>query len=215
MLVEEIMQKNVITLLESATIQDAIQLLEEKRIRHLPIINQKKQLIGIISDRDIRDARPSIFSSKEEDEILSKQVSAIMTTNVVTAHPLDFIQEASSTFYTHRVGCLPVVDNEKLVGIITQKEVLYCLTELIGAHQPSSHIEIKVPNRLGVLAEIASIFKDYRINIISVIVRPSKENNQDKILIFRVQTIDPRRAIQEIQTAGFEVLWPSIPGGQR
>ncbi|KGA96614.1 acetoin utilization protein AcuB [Alkalihalobacillus alcalophilus ATCC 27647 = CGMCC 1.3604] len=214
MIVEEIMQKEVITLQINATIQEAIQTLEENRIRHLPIMNENNHLVGIISDRDIRDARPSIFSNKQDDDVLSQPITNLMTTNVITAHPLDFIQDASSIFYSHRVGCLPILDNQKLVGIITEKEVLYCLTELIGAHQPSSHIEIKVPNKMGVLADVASIFKNYKINIISVIVRPC-DNQGDKILIFRIQTIDPRRVIQEIHAAGYEVLWPSIPGGTR
>ncbi len=99
MLVEEIMKKNVITLAANSTIKDAMETLHQHRIRHLPIINKELRVIGIVSDRDIRDASPSIFHTGDSDNYLLRPLKAIMKENVITAHPLDFVQDISNVFF--------------------------------------------------------------------------------------------------------------------
>ena len=81
-----------------------------------------------------------------------------MKTNMITGHPLDFVEEVGTIFYEHHISCLPIVKEHTLVGIITKTDLLHTLVELTGAHQPSSQIEIKVPNRAGVLSEMTSVF---------------------------------------------------------
>ncbi|WP_100373790.1 acetoin utilization AcuB family protein [Bacillus sp. FJAT-45037] len=212
MILEDIMKQDVITLTKDAPIKNAMLLLDKHRIRHIPIIEeQTNEIIGIISDRDIRDASPSIFHSTEHLEDFLKPVSTIMQKKVITAHPLDFVEDAASIFYENHIGCLPVIDDNKLVGIITETDILHTLVELMGAHQPSSHIEVKVKNETGMLAKIANIFKDCRINITSVLVYPYK-NPEFKILVFRINTIDTRRVIHEIEKEDYEVIWPKKPG---
>ncbi len=82
-----------------------------------------------------------------------------MKTNVITGHPLDFVEEVAALFYEHRISCMPIVKENKLVGIITESDLLYTLVQLTGAHQPGSQIEIKVPNRTGMLSEVTSMFQ--------------------------------------------------------
>src|SRR5690625_2495576 len=98
MLVEDVMKRNVVTLPPTASIHEALVLLRQHRIRHIPIIDEENHLIGIISDRDVRDALPSIFE-KESDHIdLQKSVQFIMSYPVITVHPLDFIEEIARIF---------------------------------------------------------------------------------------------------------------------
>ena len=209
-IVEEIMKKNVITLTEDATIEDAMAVLNNHRIRHIPIVDELNQVVGIVSDRDIRDAGPSTLD-KNHKVNLDQPISIIMKRNVFTAHPLDFVEEISSDFYEHNIGCLPIVEDEKLVGIVTETDMLHTLVKLMGAHQPSSQIEVRVENITGKLAEIAAIFKKSNVNITSVLVYPCKDLNY-KILVFRFQTMDPRSIIAEIEQEGYTILWPQMPG---
>jgi acetoin utilization protein AcuB len=211
MLIEEIMIRNVITLPSKATIEDAINLINHHTINHIPIINEQDQLIGIISDRDLRDASPSIFHLEEHLEDLKKPISSIMTKEVICAHPLDFVEEISSVFFEHKIGCIPIIENGNLVGIVTKTDILYTLIELTGANQPSSQIEIQVENVTGKLADIASIIRKRKTNIISVLVYPSKIEGF-KVLVFRVQTMNPRNIIEDIKKEGYRVLWPNLPG---
>ncbi len=211
MIVEQIMKRNVIKILESSTIKEAHELMNEHRVRHLPIVNSMDELVGIISDRDIRDARASIFDTDVQLDYFANPVSEIMIKNVITAHPLDFVEEVSSIFYEHHIGCLPIEEGNKLVGIITETDILHTLVQLMGAHQPSSQIEVQVENIAGMLAEIATIIKKRKINITSVLVYPSKDL-EHKVLVFRLQTMDPRGVISDIEKEGYKVLWPNLPG---
>jgi acetoin utilization protein AcuB len=210
-IVEQIMKKNVIKILNTATIKEAVELMDKNRFRHLPVVNEIDELVGIISDRDIRDARPSVFDTEEHLDYLTNPVSKIMVADVITAHPLDFVEDVSSIFYEHNIGCLPIEVDYKLVGIITETDILHTLVQLMGAHQPSSQIEVRVENVAGMLAEIATIIKKRNINITSVLVYPC-EDLQHKVLVFRLQTMDPRGVIADIENSGYKVLWPNLPG---
>jgi acetoin utilization protein AcuB len=211
MIIEQIMKTNVETLTPANTIGDAVKMLKQKKIRHIPIIDENRKVVGIVTDRDIRDASPSIFHANEHLEDLQKPISTIMKTNVITGHPLDFVEEVAALFYEHRISCLPIVKDEKLVGIVTETDLLYTLVQLTGAHQPGSQLEVKVPNRAGMLSEVASVFRKRNVNISSVLVYPDKDE-QYKILVFRIQTMNPMAVIEDLRNEGYTVLWPNLPG---
>src|SRR5690606_3434067 len=136
--VEKIMNRNVISLSPSDPIEKAYQLLVKHKIRHIPIVDEDHFVIGIVSDRDIRDASPSIFTNNPDMDVLNKEISSIMSSPVITAHPLDFVEEVARIFYDREIACLPVVSNEKLVGVITEKDLLYTLIQLTGTHVQGS-----------------------------------------------------------------------------
>lgn len=211
MRIEEIMRKRIVTVTTETTIGEALSLLRGNRIRHLPVINGE-QLVGIISDRDLRDALPSSLCKHDDDsDVLQKTVKEIMQKEVITAHPLDFIEDAAKTVYDYKVGSLPVVEGPKLVGIITESDILNSLVELFGVDKPSSHIEVEVDDLVGMLAEVSQIFREAHVNVTSVIVSPSRFPNK-KNLVFRVQTIDPRHITEKLHDRGFKVISP-IEGG--
>ncbi|MBB5355139.1 MULTISPECIES: acetoin utilization AcuB family protein [Anoxybacillus] len=211
MIVEQMMKTDVIALKPSNTIADALNIVKQKNIRHLPIVDDEYRVVGIVTDRDLRDARPSIFHANEHLEDLQKPLSTIMKTNVITGHPLDFVEEVAALFYEHRISCMPIVKENKLVGIITESDLLYTLVQLTGAHQPGSQIEIKVPNRTGMLSEVASVFQKRNINISSVLVYPDRDDMY-KVLVFRIQTMNPMAIIDDLKEQGYDVLWPNLPG---
>ncbi|MBE4908296.1 CBS domain-containing protein [Bacillus luteolus] len=211
MIVEQIMKKNVFTLSPKDTIATAVKLLEKHKIRHIPILDEHQSVVGIISDRDVRDANSSIFRSNEHLEDLERPVETIMTTDVITGHPLDFVEEISAILYEHNIGCLPITKGGKLVGIVTETDLLHTLVQLTGANQPGSQIEIKVSNKAGMLSEVATIIGKRNVNISSVLVYPDQDERY-KILVFRVQTMNPMAVITDLKNEGYQVLWPNMPG---
>ncbi|WAA11733.1 acetoin utilization AcuB family protein [Fervidibacillus halotolerans] len=212
MLVEEMMVTDVITLKKEDSIKNAVDLMKEKKIRHLPIVDRTKTLIGIVTDRDIRSAVPSIFCIDKQKEFLNKPLETIMTTDVITAHPLDFVEEVAATFYKHRIGSLPVVKKEKLVGIITQTDVLKTFVELTGTNQPGTQIEIRVPNKPGTLADILQQIRHFHTNVLSVLIYPDKMKAQSKIIVLRLGTINPNPIINALKEHQYEILWPNLSG---
>lgn len=209
MLVEEIMKKDVFTLRSDQTVQDVLDLFEEKRIRHAPIVDDGK-VVGIVTDRDLKDAMPSMFTVSPKGEPYKKKVSEIMTKNPMIAHPLDFVEEIALLFYEQKIGCLPVVSQNELVGFLTETDLLYTYIELTGAHQPGSQIEIKVPNRSGALYEVSKVFYEHKVNVLSVLVYPDRKDNSNKILAFRIKTMNPISIIEDLRKEGFDVLWPNL-----
>ena len=104
---------------------------------------------------------------------------------------MDFVEEAAVLFYVNKIGSLPIVSNNKLVGIITETDLLYKYIELTGAHQPGSQIEVRVPNTPGILFEVSKVFHEQNVNVLSVLVYPDKENEANKILVIRINSMNP------------------------
>ncbi len=215
MIVQDMMNKQAVTAMPQTTIKEALLLLKTHRIRHLPIVDEEGLLVGIISDRDLRDASPSIFDAADHPEEFQRPVSEIMKRDVITAHSLDFAEDLLGVFYEHQIGCIPVLEKKKLVGVITERDMLYTLIQLTGAHQPSSHLEVKVENIAGKLADVASLIKNFKININSVLVYPDKHEEHQKILVFRIGTMNPYRIASELRQNGYDVIWPQEPEVER
>lgn len=210
MIVETIMQTNIITVHSDCSVQDAIRIMEENQIRHLPIL-ENKELVGIVSERDLRPFFPAPLTGSKEEMCSGIKVGEVMQTNLITVHPLDFIEEAARMIYEHKIGCLPVVRQDRLVGIITQLDVLRTLVEQTGLLNPGAHLEVEVPNQPGMLAAIAGIVQKHGVNILSVLLFPGR-NEEMQILVLRLKAFDLRQIVEEIEMAGFQVLWPLPPG---
>ncbi|WP_042354759.1 acetoin utilization AcuB family protein [Bacillus rubiinfantis] len=212
MIVEEIMKTDVIALQPTDTIADAVRVMETYNIRHIPIIDSENHLVGLVTISQLKEATPSTFRTNENPDDLKKPLEIIMKKNIITGHPLDFVEEIAAVFYEHKISALPIIKDHKLVGIITETDILRTMVELTGAHQPGSQIEIRVPNITGVLCEIAAIIRKRNANILSVLVYPDKQDDQYKILAIRVQLMNPTGLIKDLKEAGHEVLWPNLPG---
>ncbi|MCF6138261.1 acetoin utilization AcuB family protein [Pseudalkalibacillus berkeleyi] len=208
MKVEAVMNKEVITIQQDTTIQDAKNLMTRNKVRHLPVVNHLNQLIGIVSDRDL-----ILDRLKDKEDPSHAQVHLVMTKQVITAHPLDFIEELLTVFYEERIGCIPVVHQREVIGIITERDMLYTLIQLTGAHQPSSQFEVHVENVTGKLADVTAVIQHHNVNITSVLVYPG-ETDETKVLVLRVQTMNPQTIIDHLKSEGYNVLWPVTPGEQ-
>ena len=212
MIVEEIMSKNVVTLQPEDTIQKSIEVMRDFNIRHIPIVDQNQLLVGLISTQDIRSATPSIFHATDPLEDFQKPISTIMKTNVITGHPLDFVDEIAFTFYTHKIGCVPILKEKKLVGILSETDLLHTFVKLTGAHKPGSQIQVKAPNKPGILSDITSIFKTKNALILSILMYPDIQDENFNVIVIKVQTMNPLSIVTELRNNDFEVLWPKTPG---
>lgn len=212
MLVEQIMTKNVVTLKKEDSIKQAYTILQENRFHHIPIVDEHNVVIGIISDRDIRDAWPSIFAEQWDEAILDTPVEKIMKTDVKTVHPFEFVEEIAAIFYEKEISCLPVVREGNLVGIVTDKDMLNTLISLTGALTPSSQIEIKIKNIPGALASVVNLIAEERLQIDNVLVYPDQLDDSFKIVVLRVQTMNPFDIVNKLKNKGHNVLWPNFPG---
>jgi acetoin utilization protein AcuB len=208
LIVRDIMKDQLIVSHKDMTICDALDLMKKHRIRHLPIVNDSNEIIGIVSDRDLRDASPSIFDDQHK-QFINLPVSKVMIDDVITAMPRDFVEEAANIMVEQQISCLPVEEDDILVGIITETDLLNTLVKLTGADLPTSRLEIEVSNESGQLSDVSNIIKEHKINIQSVLVYPSFHDPSRKILVFRIQSIDLRPLLKTLKQRNYQIIWPT------
>jgi len=130
--VEERMTRQVVTLTEQASLRDALALLQRHRIRHIPVV-EGERIVGILTDRDVKRATPSLLSgvSQEDyDRVLAQtHVSQVMTRNPFSVTPSTSLKDATKLLAERKYGALPVVEGERLVGILTNTDLLRAFYE--------------------------------------------------------------------------------------
>jgi acetoin utilization protein AcuB len=215
LLVRDSMTREVVTISPQTTAAEALALCREKGIRHLPVMEEGR-LAGMVSDRDLRSATPALGDPARAEALQTIRVRGVMVRDVLTAHPEDPIEQAANTMREKKIGCLPVLEAGELVGILTSSDVMEALVYLIGAHEPGSRVEVLMPDRPGTLAGVAGLFGELGINIVSVVAGARQEAPEGGLLegrigTFKIDTINPKEAVEVLQQAGYRVLWPPRP----
>jgi acetoin utilization protein AcuB len=215
----EKIQRNPITISPEASFFEARNLIHEKGIRHLPVIDKTNHLVGIVTDSDIREAAPSdatLLSVQELNYLLGKlKVSAFMTPKqkLITITPDTLIEEAAQLMHDNKIGCLPVLEKEKLYGIFTETDALDHLVDIFGLKQKGTRLTIALEDKPGAMLGILEMFKKHNVNIISI-VTPSFMVEGKRIAAIRIKTEDYKDVVKDLEKAGYDVLsigkWPSI-----
>ncbi len=202
MLVREIMKTPVTTISPDTTFLEACKLLHEKGIRHLPVM-ENGILAGVITDRDVRFATSALCPSPQQG---SDPVRSAMSASVVTADPSDPIEEAARVMRGQKIGCLPVVEDRSVVGIITNMDLLDALLKLAGVYDSTGRLEVSLDDVPGELARLTSFFGHRNVNIRSILTYP---NGQGLIrTVLRVDTNQTLPLAEALREAQFTVLWP-------
>jgi len=202
MLVQEVMHADPITITPQTTLCDAYQLMHEKNIRHLPIM-ENGQLVGLVTDRDLRLATSRLAQHPFDPKA---RVREIMSHPVHTAYPNDPVERATQMMLEMKIGCMPVVEESRLVGIVTSADLLAALLRLTGVHHPSGRLDIRMSDKPGELARLAQLLAERNVNIHSILTYT--ESDRQARLVLRVNTMEIHALAQHICDAGFEVLWP-------
>src|SRR4030042_856881 len=215
----EKIQKSPITISPEASFYEARNLIHEKGVRHLPVIDKNNLLVGIVTDRDIREAAPSdatLLSVQELNYLLGKlKVSAFMTPKdkLITITPDALIEEAVQLMHDHKIGSLPVVEGKRLYGIFTETDALDHFVDIFGLKQKGTRLTVALEDKPGTLLGILEVFKKHNINIISI-VTPSFVVEGKRIAAIRIKTEDYKDVVRDLEKAGYDVLsiakWPAI-----
>jgi len=205
------MTREVVTLGPEASAAEAWGVCQELGIRHLPIVEEGR-LIGLVSDRDLRDVSPPRGSGGERDTLAWVRLRDIMSTDLATIAPLDTIEHAAREIYERRIGCLPVVAEGELVGIITSSDMMRTLIELVGAHGTGSWVEVEVPNQPGALANVTDVIRNRQVNIAGVFLAPAPRSS-NRLIVLRLETTNPKGTVRGLEEAGYKVttVQSSVP----
>ncbi len=171
MIIERRMTKNPVTISPDANVVEASELMKKEKVHRLPVLDKDKKLVGVISEKDILFASPSPASSLSIHEmayLLSKlTVRKLMTKDPVTITKDTTFEEAARLMVDQDLSCLPVVEGDKLVGIVSKSDMFKILLELFGARHFGTRLSFLVDDKPGTIAAISKAVAEKGWDIIS------------------------------------------------
>jgi acetoin utilization protein AcuB len=208
MLVHERMSKHPITITKDTPINQALKVMRDEKVRRLPVLNKKGELVGIVSERDLLYASPSPATSLSIHELhylVSKiTVDKIMTEDVITVSEYTPLEEAARIMADNKIGGLPVVRDGKLVGIITESDLFRIFTEILGARDMGVRLSMLVPEQPGILADITRAIADMGGNIISLGTFLG-EDPTNRLITVKVADVPEDRLVAEMKALALEI----------
>lgn len=203
MYVRNSMTTNPYTVAPDATVAETLELMRSKDIRRVPVVKNGK-LVGIITERKLLEVSPSPATSLSIFEInylLAKtKIESIMTKDLITVNPDSLVEEAALLMREYDVGGLPVVESDKLVGIITETDLFDSFIEIMGFKDIGSRIAVEVDeDKPGVLAKVAGLIANFDVNITHIALFRNE-------IIIRINTLNVDNIIQALKNDGFNVI---------
>ena len=213
MFISEMMVKDLVTIHHDAKISEARELMSKNNVRHLPVVDSSGLLVGILTDRDMRDAMPSVLLDKKScqktlDRVLGYSISEIMTKDVITIPIYFTIQDALMVIQRKKVGAIPVVDeNGFLKGILSTRDLLASFVNVMGLGEPGTLLCILAEEKQGKMKKIVDIITDEKISFGSVLVARYWDKAKRGIFPYLLtnNVINVKKRLLE---AGFELIDP-------
>lgn len=204
----ERIQRDPVTISPAASLVEARQLIEEKGNRHLVVVDENRNVVGIVTEGDLTAAAPPQSTRKIN-------VSAFMTPKdkLIWITPDTVIEEAVQLLHDHQIRCLPVMENGKLYGIFTETDALGHLVDLFGLKKKGTRLTIALEDKPGSMLGILKVIADQKVNVISV-VSPSFFVEGKRVAAIRIETEKYQAIVKDLEKAGYPVLsvgkWPSV-----
>ena len=208
MLVRDRMSKEVVTISSSTTILEAEKIMKEKGVRRLPVVDRDR-LVGIVTYNDLLEAEPSkatTLSRFELTYLLTKMtVAEIMEKKVITIKPDIPIEEAALIMKKNEVGGLPVIEETRVVGMITESDIFEVLVETLGVELGGTRITLELPEKPGVLHQVTGIVSRYMVNILSLATFYIDEKPDIRYVVIRIATRNYQPIIKDFEAGGMTV----------
>lgn len=176
------------TLGVNSSVMDAAEILHEKNIRQFPVLDPEDKLVGIVSDRDIRDAMPSKFipgdfATNQGGGLYTLTAGDVMTMDPITVTPDTALDEVSEVLVKHKIGGLPVMEGDQLVGIITQIDVLRFLCSVSGSPQSETHIAFRLNPKSSPLSDLLCDLRDMELSFSGVFMASDGDSRNTYIRV--------------------------------
>lgn len=214
MFIRHHMTPSPITVTPEKTIAEAIGILEQFNIRHLLVVNDQGRLEGILSDRDLRSARPSsVARSKErqhvETQVNNTPISVLMTRECLTLNPNATLDDALLLFQSKKIGALPVVsDEDKVVGIFSTADLMNAYRSLFGLGEKGSVlISIEDHGDPQVLSKLVRVLEEKRVSF-TRLVRKDGGSEGHPMIFLRINTYNIRAVNKALEAEGFTIHVP-------
>jgi acetoin utilization protein AcuB len=209
MLVKDRMTVEPVTVTPDTSFPEAFRLIREKRIRHLPVVDEKGKLIGVVARTDLLHASPSSATTLSVFEmnflLANLHVQKVMSTPPITVSENAPLEEAARVMVQNKIGCLPVMRDGELAGLITETDIFEVFVEILGGEEASLRITVRVPDVRGELARLAGVIASLGGNICSVALFRG-EVPEHVFLTFRLEGVEEEVLVPALKAKVEEVV---------
>lgn len=208
------MTPSPITVTPDTTVAEAIDILQQYNIRHLLVVDQQGGLQGILSDRDLRSARPSsVARSKErqnvEEQVNSTPVSILMTRDCLSLNPNATLDDALLLFQSRKIGALPVInEEEKVIGVFTTADLMNAYRCLFGLGEKGSVlVSIEDTGDPQAMSKLVQVMEEKQVSF-TRLVRSDGGSTSKPMIFLRINTYNVRSVYKALEAAGFTINVP-------
>jgi acetoin utilization protein AcuB len=192
MLVKDRMTSHPLKITPDTSFPEAFKIIRERRIRHLPVVDEEEKLIGIVAQTDLLHASPSTATTLNVFEInyllANMHVREVMSSPPITVPEDVPLEEAARLLVERKIGCLPVMRDGTLVGMITETDIFEAFVEVLGGREASLRVTVRVPDVRGELARLCGVIAQLGGNICSVALF-REEDPEIAYLTFRLEGV--------------------------
>ncbi len=193
MLIIERMTPNPVTITWATTVRQALEIVEKRKLRHLPVLDNNDVLIGIVSEKDL--LRASSDDSVEE----------VMTIDVVTVTEYTALEEAARIMADQKISSLPVMRGMRLVGIITETDLFKVFLELLGAREQGVRLTMLIPEEKGMLASLTGEIASMGGNVLALGTFRG-EDPTNRMVTVKVADVPSEKLVAIMEALGMEIL---------
>ncbi len=205
MLVRDLMKSNPATVRPESDPMAAQTLLRYGKFRRLPVVDENGKLVGIVTASDLE----RFFASAPSPGVVKRQyrVDQAMTHPVITVSPDYPLEEAARLMLEHKIGGLPVIKDEHVIGIITESDIFAQLVEALGGDMPSLRVTVRVPDRPGQFARVTAKIAEMGCNICSVLSSRADEQVNLTMRLQGASRDEIVKAIAELDEIELVHIW--------
>ncbi|WP_306546381.1 CBS domain-containing protein [Desulfobulbus sp.] len=214
MFIYEHMTPKPVTVTPDQTVAEAIDILQQYNIRHLPVVDDQGVLRGVLSDRDLRSARPStVAQSKErgtvEEKVNNTPIAVLMSRDCLFLTPNATLDDALLLFQSRKIGALPVVnEEEKVVGVFTTADLMNAYRDLFGLGAKGSVlVSIEDAGDPQALSKLVRIMEEKQVQF-TRLVRVEGSDKRKAMIYLRINTYNIRSVYKALEAEGFTVHVP-------
>jgi acetoin utilization protein AcuB len=193
MLVAERMTNNPVTIAGTTTAGEALAIIEQHKLHHLPVLDAEGNLVGIVSEKDLLRAG------------CDAAVQELMTRQVITVTEYTAIEDAAKIMADQKIGSLPVMRNGKLVGIITETDLFKIFLEFLGAREKGVRLTMLVPEEKGTLASVTSEIASMGGNILALSTFLG-EDPTNRLVTVKVAGVPTQKLVAIMEALGMEIV---------
>ncbi|MDO5484172.1 MAG: CBS and ACT domain-containing protein [Desulfovibrionaceae bacterium] len=220
MLIQDWMTSEVVSVTPDTSVLKIGKLMRDNHLRRIAVVDAQNRVVGIISDRDVRDASPSKATTLDMYEmhylLAELKGKDIMTAKPITVKPTDSVERAAMLMLDNKIGGLPVVDDAGcLVGILSDQDVFKTLVNITGVREGGIQVGFEIVNEPGAMKPVFDMLREHGARVLSILSANNQSGTRQMFLRLRDMESAPEAALKTAMSAYVNLLYWTVSGPEQ